>query len=281
MKLIADSGSTKTSWVLIDEKGKKLLNTESKGINPYYQSLEEINSELENALSPFFNVNLREVCFYGAGCLYEEKKKQVKLSLEKLLKTSQVLVETDLLGAARALLQRDRGIACILGTGSNSCLYDGGKIIQNISPMGFILGDEGSGAVLGKLFLSNLFKNQFSNKVKDSFLREYDLKIEDLLDKVYKAPFPNRYLASFAPFIKKNIHEQEVYDMLYAAFSDFYKKNILAYEINCKSVSFVGSIAYHFKEILADVSREYQIKIKEISQTPMEGLIKYHTRNEI
>lgn len=182
-----------------------------------------------------------------------------------------------MLAAARGLFLKEKGIACILGTGSNSCFYDGKNIIHNVSPLGFILGDEGSGAVLGKKFAADCLKNQLPEKLKDKFLKQYDLTPAQIIESVYKKPFPNRFLAQFTRFLSENIAEPSIYNIVFDSFTEFFTRNIMQYN-NYKDypVCFIGSIAYYFKDVLEVAANELDIQIGIIYQSPMPGLIKYH-----
>jgi len=280
MKLIADSGSTKTHWCVIEDK-KILKEIFTKGINPFYQSKEEIENELRfNLIPSLAEFVIDEVHFYGAGCAFQEQKKLISQIIQLFYPNAYIEIQSDLLGAARSLFANEKGIACILGTGSNSCLYDGKKIVMNVPSLGFILGDEGSGAVLGKKLVADVLKNQLSQELSTNFLNQYHLNIEIILENVYKKPFPNRYLAQFTPFLKENIQHPLIYNIVYTAFNDFFIRNISQYlSKENVSVAFVGSIAFHFSEILKKVASEKQIVISMIRQHPMEGLITYHSEN--
>ena len=250
MQLIADSGSTKTEWILI-ESGRVLKQLITKGINPFFQTEEDIYAELQAVMSPKIDTaKVQHIHFFGAGCALPERKAQVANALKAVFTNAVISVESDLLGAARALLGREKGIACILGTGSNSCFYDGENIVQNVSPLGFILGDEGSGAVLGKLFVGDCLKNQLPEALRDKFMDEYQLTSAIILDRVYKQPFPNRFLASFMPFLAAHQHEPAVYNIIYNAFVAFFRRNVMQYDYKRNPVCFTGSVAFYFADIL-------------------------------
>ncbi len=276
MKIIADSGSTKTHWCVID-KTVVIKDVFTKGINPFYQSEAEIALEIELHLLPeLIGINIEQIFFYGAGCSFPEKKGLVNNALNSYFKGVLIEVESDLLGAARALFIDNKGVACILGTGSNSCLYDGKNIIENVSPLGFILGDEGSGAVLGKIFIADCLKNQLPLELKENFLNTYELTPAIILDNVYKQPFPNRFLANFTPFLLANIDEPSVFNLVFDSFDAFFVRNVLQYSLEDVKVGFVGSIAYYFRDTLEIVAYERGISISEIVQSPMNGLVEYH-----
>ena len=278
MILIADSGSTKTDWCVV-ENGVLVQQIFTKGTNPFFQSEEEISNEIATALLPELKTDeFDAVNFYGAGCGYPDKIEIVHRAISKQLKVKgNVEVATDMLAAARGLCGREAGIACIMGTGSNSCYYDGENIVANVSPLGFILGDEGSGACLGKLMVGDLLKNQMTPELKEKFLKQFDLTPADIIDRVYRKPFPNRFLASLSPFLAQNINEPCVHELVLNSFKAFFKRNIMQYENyqNLK-VNLIGSVAFYYKEVLAEAAEAMGIQLGTIIQSPMEGLIKYH-----
>ena len=278
MILIADSGSTKTDWCVV-ENGVLVQQIFTKGTNPFFQSEEEISNEIATALLPELKTEeFDAVYFYGAGCGFPDKIEIVHRAISKQLKVKgNVEVATDMLAAARGLCGREAGIACIMGTGSNSCYYDGENIVANVSPLGFILGDEGSGACLGKLMVGDLLKNQMTPELKEKFLKQFDLTPADIIDRVYRKPFPNRFLASLSPFLAQNINEPCVHELVLNSFKAFFKRNIMQYENyqNLK-VNLIGSVAFYYKEVLAEAAEAMGIQLGTIIQSPMEGLIKYH-----
>ena len=278
MILIADSGSTKTDWCVV-ENGVLVQQIFTKGTNPFFQSEEEISNEIATALLPELKTDeFDAVYFYGAGCGFPDKIEIVHRAISKQLKVKgNVEVATDMLAAARGLCGREAGIACIMGTGSNSCYYDGENIVANVSPLGFILGDEGSGACLGKLMVGDLLKNQMTPELKEKFLKQFDLTLADIIDRVYRKPFPNRFLASLSPFLAQNINEPCVHELVLNSFKAFFKRNIMQYENyqNLK-VNLIGSVAFYYKEVLAEAAEAMGIQLGTIIQSPMEGLIKYH-----
>lgn len=280
MLLIADSGSTKTDWCVV-ENGKISQQVYTKGINPFYQTESEVKHELEYALLPQLNTaGIDTVIFYGAGCSFPEKRAMISNALGYFFEHVHIEVQSDLLAAARSLLQHDAGIACILGTGSNSCYYNGTEIVSNISPLGFILGDEGSGAVLSKLFVADCLKNQVSEQLKSEFFKRYHIEPSQILENVYKKPFPNRYLAQFTPFLSENLNQPEVFSVVYASFVSFFERNVQQYDYRSQKVSFVGSVAYHFRPVLEKAASDCGITLGEISKSPMEGLVQYHSNND-
>jgi N-acetylglucosamine kinase-like BadF-type ATPase len=276
MILIADSGSTKTEWC-VAETGKSVQSIITNGINPFFQSEEEIGGALRATLLPELPTNKYDALyFYGAGCL-PEKVPMMQKVLCKVLNVNKVAVNSDMLGAARGLCGHDAGIVCILGTGSNSCFYDGSTIVSNVSPLGFILGDEGSGAVLGKLLVGDMLKNQLPAGLKEKFLQQFDLTPAEIIERVYRQPFPNRFLASVSPFLAQNIHEPAVRSLVLNAFADFLHRNVKQYDYEHHPVHFVGSVAYYYQAVLAEAIRNAGMQLGNIMQSPMTGLIQYHS----
>ena len=222
MFLIADSGSTKTDWCLCN-KGAIIQHIQTQGINPYHQSEDAIEEVLREELLPQLkgqssHLNAQspqpEVIFYGSGCANETACKRVEEAIYKVLGTDHITIHSDLFGAARALCGREEGIACVLGTGSNSCLYNGKEIVANIPPLGYILGDEGSSAVLGRRLVGDCLKNQLPETLRDEFLTEYNLTQEIILEKVYRQPLANRFLASLTPFLSKHREVPGIHKLL-------------------------------------------------------------------
>ncbi|MDR2859311.1 MAG: ATPase [Mediterranea sp.] len=277
MILIADSGSTKTDWGIV-EHGRLIRLIQTKGMNPYFQSEEEIGNEITDILLPQLETNTFDtVYFYGAGCTAEETPIVTKIISKRIKVTNTIEVCTDMLAAARALCGRKAGIVCILGTGSNSCYYNGKEIINNIPPLGYILGDEGSGAVLGKLLVGDLLKNQLTTELKEKFLKQYKLTLGELIEHVYRQPFPNRFLASLSPFLAENIHEPPVYALVLNSFKAFLKRNVMQYDYRNNKVHFIGSVAHYYKEVLMEAVNEMGVQIGGIMRSPMEGLVEFHT----
>lgn len=278
MVLIADSGSTKTHWC-VTENAVVFKQIFTKGINPFYQTESEIAREIELCLIPELkDLHIDAVFFYGAGCSFPEKKAVVAGAIGKNLKNVPIEIQSDLLGAARSLFATNEGIACILGTGSNSCLYNGKEIVENVSPLGYMLGDEGSGAVLGKALIADCLKNQLPTELKDKLLTTYELTPQVIMDNVYKKPFPNRFLAGFTPFLLENIKEPSIFNIVYAGFDSFFIRNILQYNLTGKQVGFVGSIAFYFREVLEVVAQKHGISISKVVQNPIDGLVEYHSK---
>lgn len=269
MKLTADSGSTKTTW-LLNTNGAKKLYFYTQGINPFHMDNETMESILEKELMPQLQslespIDIIE--FYGAGCTVE-KSVILKNILQKFFPSAKsVIVGSDMLGAAKALFNNEPGIACILGTGSNSCLYDGEKIVENIYPMGYILGDEGSGAVIGKTFLNCLYKGTHRNFIT-VFESETGLTLPDIINKVYRGPLPNRFLASLCPFIHSHLSEQWIEEMVIECFKKFFENNIKHYN-SYLNLGFVGSVAFYFEKQLRKAAEKESSFITKIMKEPL------------
>ncbi|MBR4389182.1 MAG: ATPase [Prevotella sp.] len=280
MILIADSGSTKTHWALLHEN-KVRAEIRSQGINPFFQDNERIRQIVKMELAyPLRSQGtepeqLTEIHFYGAG-LRDEMKGRVVDVLQRIFPNAAIEAQADLLAAARALCGHDEGIACILGTGSNSGLYDGTHIVANIPPLGYILGDEGSGAVLGKLFLGSLLKGLIPNDVKEEYLSDTGESVADIIDKVYRQPLPNRYLAHAAKFIHRHIERPELHQLVVDNFRAFLQRNVAQYQRPDLAVNAVGSIALYFKDQWHEALDMERLIPGTILQAPIQGLVNYH-----
>ncbi len=278
MILIADCGSTKIDWCLINGK-EKVAQIFTTGMNALLLTEAEMTERIKTELVPHIaGYKVTEIYYYGAGIISDEIKGHVINALKSNIPSAEKIeVDSDLLAAARALCGRKPGIACILGTGSNSCYYDGEKVVDNVSPLGYILGDEGSGAVLGKLLVGDVLKKQLPEHLCEKFLKEYDLDRNKIITAVYRQPAANRFLAQFAPFLEHNIHEPSIHAIVLRSFTDFFVRNVESYpnykELPC---NFVGSIALLEKEVLKEAAAARGITIGTIIQDPMEGLIVYH-----
>lgn len=283
--LIVDSGSTKTSWCfafLLDTSsadGARTVTTE--GLNPAVMSAEEVEEKIAKALNHCLQslsisaADVENVFFYGAGCI-SGRAGVVSESIQSILVDARIYVADDLLGAARALCGHKAGIACILGTGSNSCLYDGENIVAHTPALGYVLGDEGSGAVLGRKFLNAVLKQTLPENIRKRFLQESGLDLAEVINRVYRSPAPNRFLASMSKYIHGYLDEKEVRDIVIDNFEDFIRNNILAYGDKFRTINVVGSIAYHYKEQLTEAASRNGFQIGKIIKNPIEGLIEYH-----
>lgn len=277
MILIADSGSTKTDWCLAD--GERVMSdVTTQGINPFHQSEEQINLILDEELLPKLDcAAVRSIFFYGSGCR-EECIPIMERALGRVFpRCTQVEIHGDLLGAARALCGTGEGIACIIGTGSNSCLYDGNGIVDNTPPLGYILGDEGSGAVLGRLFVNALFKGLLPDRLRDVFHEETGLTVADVIDRVYRASLPHRFLSAFAPLIHRNLDDPAVRALVIDNFRSFFSRNVLRYGRRDLPVNAVGSIAHYFSSEFAEAARVEGFVIGRIERSPISGLVRYHS----
>ena len=276
MILIADSGSTKTDWCLVDN-GVLVKQIFTKGTNPFFQTEDEISAEVSENLLPYLDTaKVDAVWFYGAGCAFPEKNEIVRAAIARHLDVP-IEVGSDLLGAARGLCGRQPGIACILGTGSNSCFYDGKEIVSNVSPLGFILGDEGSGAVLGKMLVGDVLKNQLPAALKEEFLARYELTPAIILERVYKKPFPNRFLASLSPFLVEHLDVPEIHTLVLNGFKAFFDRNVKQYDYKQYPVHLIGSLAFYYRPVLQEAAEQMGVRLGTIKQSPMEGLISYHS----
>lgn len=284
MILIADSGSTKVHWCLMAANGHT-AEFITDGINPLFQTSDAMRNSICNQLLPqmasmLWAGTVSHVFFYGAGCT-PEKSPFVEKAIESVFKKAKVFVASDMLGATRGLLGHEKGVACILGTGSNSCLYDGEQIVKNVPSLGFILGDEGSAATLGKRLVSDLLKNQLGDDLKERFLSQYAINQADVIEHVYRQPFPNRWLANLARFCAENIDDPRIHDLVYDHFAQFVKRNISQYYTNEEQkqsmpVGFVGSIAFYYRPVLEQVMSDYGFRVGQILQDPIPGLVEYH-----
>ena len=274
--LIADSGSTKTQWCLLTGDKKKMIATQ--GISPYFLNDDSLAKILSEELLPKTgNVQVNEIYYYGTGCSNPKNVSLVKRALKKLFKSALIKVEHDLVGAAKALCGNEKGIACILGTGSNSCFYNGKKVVKNSPGLGFILGDEGSGTHLGKKVLQYYLYNTFDAELMDKFKEKYPQTASEILDNVYKTTLPNRYLAGFVSFLIENRGHFMIENIIEDSLNDFFFNHVYKYRESWSlPINFVGSVAYGFKDVLAQMCSEYEIKLGNVIKSPMEGLIKYH-----
>ncbi|MBK0404428.1 N-acetylglucosamine kinase [Adhaeribacter sp. BT258] len=278
MILIADSGATKTDWCLLDKKGTE-TSIKTQGISPHYQTSEEIAATVKAELLPQLGeVIPAEIFFYGTGCSSDKSKAIVTKGLREAFPETEIAVDHDLIAAARALCGREEGIACILGTGSNSCHFKDGKIAYNVPNLGFILGDEGSGGYLGKRLIQAFLNLELPGQLHEKFKGAYNLSHEEIIHTVYTKPFPNRYLATFAKFLGENREDPFLAKLIHTGINDFFLKNITRYQDHQKlPVHFLGSIAYHFNAELKAIAASHNVSIGRIIKTPMEGLIAYHT----
>lgn len=280
MILIADSGGSKTDWRLIKKDGS-IDQASAPGFNPYYQPIEDLKKNVQEILLPKIQKDevVDQIYFYGAGVSSDKNQLTIKNALLEFFPQSKIEIGWDLLAAARALCGTEPGIACIMGTGSNSCLYDGKKIIDNVANLGWILADEGSGAIIGKKLLVDYLRKKFPETLAQQFHARYPLTREEFLEKVYQEEKPSAFLASFAKFIFQHIKEPYCYQLIYSSFAEFYENNVMKYENyqNLK-VHFTGSIAFYFSNILRQVANDKGITVKNILEGPIAGLTLFHTQ---
>lgn len=268
--LIADSGSTKTDWAYMGQR------VQTQGINPFHQDEDTIRSILKEELLPQLTsdiTHLTSILFYGSGVRPELEEKMQRLLQETFPQAEHIEAHGDLLGAARALCGHQEGIACILGTGANSCLYDGERIVENTPPMGYILGDEGSGAVLGVRFLNALYKNRLSNDVKASFEAFTEMSMAQVIERVYRQPMANRWLASLSAFIHQQIDNPQIEQLVIDNFRDFIQRNITPYQRKDLPINAVGSIAFYYQQQLEKAVKAEGYTLGKIVRSPLDALV--------
>jgi glucosamine kinase len=277
--LIADSGSSKTDWRIIQSDGT-IQQAKTIGLNPFYQNQESIVSELTVNLLPVIVGEITDIYFYGTGCTGNDACHIVRAALQTVfVSATNIEVESDTLGAARGLCGHEVGIACILGTGANNCVYDGQYITAQIPSLGFWLGDEGSGAYLGKTLVTKYLHEDLPTDLFDKFKKRYPITRLEVLENAYKKPFPNRYFATFSKFLFDNRSHPAAYQIIYDAFSVFFDKYVCKHS-NFKSykVHFTGSVAFYYNDILRRVATEKGVTIRNVMETPIAGLTLYHQK---
>ena len=276
IKLIADSGSTKTEWCLINGKSTKTFFTQ--GLSPYFLSAEQIEYIIKEELSiKLKKIEPDEIFFYGTGCSNADNVKLVKKAIQKVFVHAKIAVDHDLMGAAKALCGHEKGIACILGTGSNSCYYNGKKIVKNSPGLGYVLGDEGSGAYLGKKVIQYFLYKTFDEDLMDRFNAKYNTNSDEILTAVYKKPLPNRYLAAFTVFLVENRGHYMIENIIEDSFNEFFFNHIYKYrESWTMPINFTGSVAYGFRDVLKEMCSSYELHLGKVIKKPMDGLVKFH-----
>ncbi|MXV50946.1 N-acetylglucosamine kinase [Pedobacter sp. HMF7647] len=280
MILIADGGSTKTSWTLIQD-GSLTKQFYTEGYNPYYASSEYITNSLKQALPDDLDPDaVLEIAFYGAGVHNAQKAGIVESAFKRIFNRCKVNIDHDLLAAARALLGNEPGFAAILGTGTNTCLYDGDQIIHHVDSCGYIIGDEGSGCHIGLKILKDYLRGAMPNNLLTAFHEKYQLTESEIMDHVYTEPFANRYAASFTRFAGENIHESYCQNLIKESFIQFFEQLVSVYP-SYKSYSFncIGSVGYSFREILSETAQSFGMQTGVIVSSPMDGLVEYHLKN--
>jgi N-acetylglucosamine kinase-like BadF-type ATPase len=277
MILIADSGSTKTTWTLL-ENGMIKASILTPGMNPYFITSETAEAILKADLSPNLPADfVSKIFFYGAGCSTENNNRMLRDAMALFFRKARISIYHDILGAARALFGKEKGIACILGTGCNACYYDGEEVFSNVPSLGYLFGDEGAGSNLGKIFMEKYLKGKLPDELRKEFDARYHLSLEDILNALYNRPFPNRFLASFSEFIAPRKDHPFLHDLVKNSFNAFFEEQVKKYEgYEDRVISFVGSIAWHYQDILTEAAAGYKLNIGKILQSPMEGLIRFH-----
>jgi glucosamine kinase len=280
MILIADSGGSKTDWRLIKQDGT-IEQAYAPGFNPYYQPVEHLQKGIQEALIPAISEEVSKIYYYGAGVSSEKNQQLVKQTFHTFFPNAEIEIGWDLLAAARALCGHEPGIACILGTGSNSCLYNGKEIIGNVASLGWILADEGSGSNLGKKFLIDYLRDKLPTPLAEAFKNRFPFSREEFLEKIYQQERPSAFLASFAKFIFQHLKDPYCYKLVYNSFAEFYENNVMKYE-NYKDIKvhFTGSIAFYFSNVLRQVANDKGITVKNILEGPISGLTLYHQKQQ-
>lgn len=279
MKIIADSSASRTEWVLVD--GNTVVeHTFTKGLNPFFQSRRDISHSIRLELpEAFLKKRWEHIYFYGAGCANTDKKKIVEASLVAQFKTP-VTVESDLLGAARGLLINEPGIACILGSGSNSCYYDGKQIVKNVRSLGFVLGDEGSASYIGKRFVSDCLKDIAPEQLRNSFYEYINKTPDEIMTSIYENTLPGNMLSVYSRFLMDKLEMDYVYDIVYSSINDFFTRNVAQYNYRDLNVCFVGSNACAYSGVLNEVAKKFGINIRKILPSSVPGLVHYHATND-
>jgi N-acetylglucosamine kinase-like BadF-type ATPase len=280
MILIIDSGSFKADWILLTQSSSIQLQTQ--GLNPYFIDFENTKNELKKISEIQINKKeIKQIFFYGAGCSSYENTTIIYKILQWLFPVAKIKIETDLAGAAKALFKKDKGIACILGTGSNCCFYDGANIVKQTPSLGYILGDEGSGAYMGKMLIKKYLHNQLGEDLKTQLEKDYKLNQKKILKAIYQEGFPNRYLANFSEFIYKYKQKKDIQNIINQSLDKFFNLHVSKLTEHTRKVGFVGSIAWIFKDNILTIAENYGLHIDEIIQSPIINLTKIHEKDII
>lgn len=279
MIIIADSGGSKIDWRLLHTNGN-IVQAHSPGFNPYYQPIHDLIQRIEEGLLPLISEPVKKIFFYGAGVSSEKNQKIIKEAFGGFFNGAKTEVGWDLLAAGRALCGTEPGIACIMGTGSNSCLYDGKEIVGNVANLGWILADEGSGTSIGKKFLFDYLRHKQPTEVAKKFAEQYPLSREEFLEHVYQKERPSAFLASFTRFIGENIRHEYCHQLIHNSFVEFYEEVVMRYQnYQQYPVHFTGSIAFHFGDILRKAGAAKGLTVKNILEGPIAGLTQYHQKD--
>ena len=278
MIVIADSGSTKCDWVILTKEGEIISQTYTMGFNPYFHNESLIASEIKtNTHLSDYADKITSVYYYGAGCSSDKLKRIVENALKQSFSNAQLTIEHDLLGAAYATYDGQPCISCILGTGSNSCLFDGESLHEKVPALGYILGDEGSGSYFGKKLVAGYLYQKLPTDIAADFKAEFGITMQDIVSNVYTKPHANVYLASFTRFISKHKHEPYFKQMLHDGMKDFLQTHVMCYEnYQGTPVHFIGSIAFHFQDAIKSAADELGVKLGDIVQKPIENMIRFH-----
>jgi N-acetylglucosamine kinase-like BadF-type ATPase len=281
MFCIVDSGSTKTTWSFV-KNNVEVLQIKTPGINPYYQEATAIYESFRNTLDSLsIEVkSIEKLYYYGAGCERKDKKEIVVEGLNKYFSNLSVEIESDLIGAARALFVNDNGIACISGTGANTCLFKNGKVTEQVPSLGLYLGDEGSGGHVGKLLIHHYLRNVLPKELKEKLEAYTTDRSAEMMDKIYKQPFPNRYLASYAKFVVQEKEHIYIRQIIAESFKAMFENYLIHYsDYKNHSIRFIGSIAHHLQNEIQQVASSYGARVDKVIVDPIPGLIEYHTKN--
>jgi glucosamine kinase len=279
MILIADSGGSKIDWRLLTSDGT-IVQANTPGFNPYYQPIDDLTNNFREVIMPKVSDGINKIFFYGAGVSSEKNQLTIKKAFLQFYPEAEIEIGWDLLAAARALCGREPGIACIMGTGSNSCLYDGERIVGNVANLGWILADEGSGANIGRKFLVDYLREVMPQNLRAQFHQRFPLTREEFLERIYQQERPSAFLASFTKFIFQHLKEPYCYKLVYSSFAEFYENNVMKYEnFRNLKVHFTGSIAFYFSDILRQVANDKGITVKNILEGPIAGLTLYHQKD--
>lgn len=278
MILIADSGGSKLDWRILHKDGK-IAQAHGPGFNPYYHSAGDLQKSVKENLLPVVGDKVDLIFFYGAGLSSENNIQVVYQTMKGFFPNAKIEINWDLLAAARSLCGQEPGIACILGTGSNSCYYNGIEIAHHVPTLGWILGDEGGGAFLGKRLVNDYIRGELPDKLRNQFFTRFKLEREQILEHVYQKEKPSAFLGSFSKFIFQHLKEPYCYKLVYSSFEEFFQRNVMKYD-NYKSVKvhFTGSVAFYYSDILRQVANDMGITVKNIVESPIAGLSLYHQK---
>ncbi|MBS1599861.1 MAG: N-acetylglucosamine kinase [Bacteroidetes bacterium] len=276
--LIADSGSTKCEWCLLH--GKKSSVVETQGMSPYFLNKKQIEQIIEKELVPCLKKNVPdEIYYYGTGCASAVNRKMIHGAIKKIFPKAKVQVDHDLMGAARAVCGNKKGVVCNLGTGSFACYFDGKKIVKSRPGLGYVLGDEGSGAYLGRKVLQYYLYGTFDEELRYRFDASYVTNRAEILENVYKKPMPNRYLASFAIFLAQNRGHYMIENIIEDGLNDFFFHHVCKFSESWKlPIHFIGSIAYGFKDVIQQLCGSYEFELGQVLRKPIDGLVDYHRK---